>query len=324
MRQYDLVFGVVASLLAVFLLLAIIATGVTAVIWKGAKMSARIVAVVVVLALWGSVAIAAAGMQGGGPSTFCQQNPNDPSCKTSGGATPQWSVLVPSTVQGTPRDALAELFDTDGGTGGGGETPTATLCAYGTNAVVDRNNKIVRITETITTTVATSAATFEAPDACNFDLAVNLQNPRDSNGDGVQDSVAFFGRVRDISATTSQDGNQTVQRNIFIFDNTFGWYMGWTRSVATQATDGQWISACPSGESDTQLPTSPHAGGCLDWVNLGTSTGAAPVYIDFAYIAHNYGFYGYTQPPTSTTYTIHIDVGTPALYNTWEVQIIHA
>lgn len=293
--------GVSVALVFVFALVALL---VTAVAWKGLKMSHKIVAVVITGILWGTVLVAAFAA------------PMAPAGGSGGSnLTPVWTVLVPSTVQGTPRDAASEIFDTQGGTGGGGETPTATLCAFATNCFVDRQNHIFRMGITRNTALATSAAGFQAPDIFSADLSVQLMNPRDVNGDGVQDSVAFFGRVRSISQTTTQDGNQTVSRNIFMRDNTFGWYMGWSRRVDTQATDGQWMPTASPGTDDLQLGTS------YGWQNLGSTTGADEDYIAFAFVARNYGFFGYTQPPSGYSYNIVIDIGTPDAFQTYTMQV---
>lgn len=309
-QQANVVILGLAVDIAILFILAFIGLVVLAAAWKGIRgMKQKLVAVGVVSLLWGLVLFSAfsapvgpAGGNGGG----------------SGALTPVFEVLVPSTVQGTPLDTQAELFDSQGGTGGGGETPTATLCAFGTNALVDRSNRLIQWQITVDDDVATSAAAFSAPDSCSHSLAVRLTNPRDVNGDGVQDSVAFFGRLRSISATTAQDGNQTTPRNIFMFDTTFGWYVGFSRRVDTQTTDGTWLSVCPAGCADAQLKTA------FDWTNLGSTTGADEDYIGLAAISRNYGFYGFTLPTAGYTYSFVWDIGTPDSYvtYTWQVALI--
>lgn len=302
------VLGIAGDALVIVFIAALVGLLILAAAWKGIpKMAHKIAAVAVVGFLWAIVLMSAFSMPVG---------PAGDGGGVGGVLTPVFEVLVPSTVQGTPRDTQAELFDTQGGTGGGGETPTATLCAFGTNAEVDRANRVVRWQVTVDDDIATSAAAFSAPDSCAHDLAVRLTNPRDVNGDGVQDSVSFFGRLRSISATTAQDGNQTTPRNIFMFDNTFGWYVGFSRRVDTQTTDGTWLSVAPPGTSDGQLKTS------FDWTNLGSTTGADEDYIGLAAISRNYGFYGFTQPVIGYTYSFVWDIGTPESFVTYTWQVI--
>lgn len=303
------ILGIAGDALVLVFIFALVGLLVLAAAWKGIpKMAHKLAAVAVVGFLWAVVLMSAFSM----PIGPAGQPPGN-----GGGLTPVFEVLVPSTVQGTPRDTQAELFDTQGGTGGGGESPTATLCAFGTNAQVDRSGRSVRWDITVDDDVSTGTATFSAPDSCAHDLAVRLTNPRDVNGDGVQDSVSFFGRLRSISATTAQDGNQTTPRNIFMFDTVFGWYVGFSRRVDTQTTDGTWLSVAPPGVSDAQLKTS------FDWQNLGSTTGADEDYIGLAAISRNYGFYGYTLPPAGAQYTFVWDIGTPESYvtYTWTVQL---
>lgn len=236
------------------------------------------------------------------------------------GYVPAWEVLIPSTIQGTPRDANTEIMDSNGGDGVDTGSPAGTLCAFATNAEADRANRNVRVAVSVDDDAATSGATFSAPDACSFDLAFRLTNPQDANGDGTMDSIAIFGRVRSITATVAQDGNETAAHNIFLFDSTFGWYIGWSRDVDAQTTDGAWISACPAGLSDARLPTAP-SGACLDWNNLGTNAGVDEDYIAFAYGTRNYGMWGYTLPPIGFQYTITIDIGTPESFVTYTVLV---
>lgn len=216
------------------------------------------------------------------------------------------------TTRSTARDGATEIFDSQGGDGDG-ETPAGTLCAYATNAEVDLSNKVLRHAITVDDDVTTGTAGFSAPDICSFDISFRLLNPVDANGDGVQDAVAVFGRVRSIGVTLSQDGNQTVQRPVFYRDNTFGWYVGWSRDVDTINTDGQWISIAPAGIDDSGLKSS------YDWQNLGTNAGADEDYLTFAYVYRNYGTYGYTLPLIGYTYSMTIDVGTSESYTTLTV-----
>lgn len=236
---------------------------------------------------------------------------------------PHWQVLVPSTVQGTPRDTAAEIFDSQGATACSSITGqgTLTLDASGTNFEVDRSGNTVRIAITVDDDVATSAAGFQAPDCHANDFQVLLQNPVDANGDGVNDAAPLFGRIRAITATRTEDGNGTSSnRNILYFDTTFGWYIGWSRIVDTQATDGVWASACPPGLSDAALPTSPQ-GACLDWYNLGSDNGADEEYIAFAMVPRNYGWYGYTLPVIGFNYFVTLDIGHPQDFTTYTVQV---
>ncbi len=292
-----------------FLILFVVAGAVTLAGWKSFSMNKK-VAAAGITALFFVLMIAplVAGPIGVTP-------PGPP-----GAYVPQWEVLIPTTIQGTPRDANTEIMDSNGGDGVDTGSPAGTLCAFGTNAEADRANRNVRVAVTVDDDVATSTATYSAPDACSFDLAFRLTNPQDANGDGTMDSVSLFGRVRSITATVAQDGNETTPHNIMLFDSTFGWYIGWSRDVDAQTTDGAWISACPAGLSDARLPTAPQ-GQCLDWNNLGSNAGVDEDYIAFAYGTRNYGFYGYTLPPIGFQYTITIDIGTPESFVTYTVLV---
>lgn len=294
--------GFAASYMAVLLVLFLILLVVTAVAWKGLKMQHRAIMAVLVSLTFGLVAIGA-------------MQPVTPSGDDGDGGdfVPEWEIILQGT-RSTARDVASEIFDTQGGTGGGGETPTATLCAYATNALLDIANRKLVHQQTIDDDVTTGTAGFSAPDICSFDFSFRLTNPVDQNGDGVQDSISIFGRLRSISATTSEDGNGTsTRRNLFMWDTTFGWYLGFSRDVDTINTDGQWISVAPAGASDGVLPTS------FDWQNLGVNAGADEDYATFAYIYRNYGPYGYTLPAAGFTYSMMIDIGTPASYVTVEV-----
>ncbi len=223
---------------------------------------------------------------------------------------PHFTVIMQGT-RSTARDVQAELFDTQGGTGGGGETPTATLCAYGTNAELDIGNRILRHAITVDDDVATSTATFSAPDSCSVDFSFKLDNPTDDNGDGVMDSKAVYFRLRSAGVTVTEDGNgSSTRRNIFMRDNTFGWYIGASLDVDTINTDGQWVSVAPAGTQDSELQAA------HDWNLLGFNAGADEDYASFAYISRNYGFFGFTQPTAGYIYTQIWDVGVPTDFTT--------
>jgi len=299
------VVGFAAGMLAVFLLFFLIGLVALLVAWKGLSMKYRTIGAIVVTALFAMVLLGAL-QPSMVPPTGDGQGPE---------YVPKWEIIL-QTTRSTARDAASEIFDSQGGTGGGGETPTATLCAYGTNAEVDLSNKILRHAVTVDDDVATSAAGFSSPDICSVDFSFRLLNPQDANGDGTMDAVSIFARVRSISATVTEDGNgSSTRRNIFQRDTTFGWYVGWSRDVDTINTDGQWISIAPAGVDDAQLGTS------YDWQNLGVNSGLDEDYATFAYILRNYGPFGYTLPVIGYQYTMTVDIGTPADYQTIGVLI---
>ena len=290
-------------------LLGIIVLVVVAVSWRTLRADKRMAALGLGLLFIGLAIV---------PSMIGTAPGGAPPGTPPGGYVPHWEVFVPSTVQGTPRDAASEIFDTQGATAcssiaGQG---TLTLDVSATNMFVDRSNKLIRVGITRNANVATSTAAFQAPDCHSNDFSIRLTNPVDANGDGVMDSASIFGRVRSITSMVTIDGNgSSSQRNILFFDTTFGHYLGWSRRVDTQATDGMWISAVPPGQSDTAFPSS------ADWTNLGASAGADEDYIAFAYAPRNYGFYGFTLPPAGFVYSIVLDIGVPADYTTYTVQV---
>ncbi len=286
------------------LLLGAILLVVTFATWRGMRPDRRIVALGLSLAFVGLGVLPLATAPG-----LVPPGPGGP----SGVYVPSWEIIL-QTTRSTARDVASEIFDTQGGTGGGGETPTATLCAYGTNAEVDLSNKILRHAITVDDDAATSGATFSAPDICSVDFSFRLLNPQDANGDGVMDAVSIFWRLRSISVTRTEDGNGTnTNRNVIMRDTTFGWYIGASRDVDTINTDGQWVSAAPAGKDDAQLGTS------YPFQNLGTNAGADEDYATFAWIYRNYGPFGFTLPVIGYIYTMQWDVGTEASFQTIQV-----
>ncbi len=281
------------------LLLGVIVLVVTALTWKGMKASRRTLALLLGLVFIGLGLLPALQAPIGAP-------PGGP----PGAYVPKFEIIL-QTTRSTARDVASEIFDTQGGTGGGGETPTATLCAYGTNAEVDLANKVLRHAVTVDDDAATSAAAFSAPDICSVDFSFRLLNPVDANGDGVMDAVTIFWRLRSSGVTETEDGNGTsTRRNLFMRDNTFGWYVGVSRDVDTINTDGQWVSVAPAGIDDTKLASS------YAFSNLGTNAGADEDYATFAWIFRNYGPYGFTQPLIGYTYTMLVDIGTDTSFTT--------
>ena len=88
------------------------------------------------------------------------------------------------------------------------------------------------------------------------------------------------------------------------------------RESASQASNGDWVSAYPAGVSDSRLPT-----GASSWKQLGKHEGGSAEYISFWFVGRNYGFFGYTQPPMGLPIDLLVDVGTPEVFDTWTIQI---
>ncbi len=255
----------------------------------------------------------------------CVVNPDLPQCVSLHA---DLNVQIASTPQGSVRNTAAEIFDSQGGNGDG-DTPAATLCdptAGSGNVNIDRVNRKIIVKVTVDDDVATSDATFSAPDMCSLDYSIRLGTTVDADGNGVDDSISIYARWSSLSATTTEDGNgSSTQRNIFYKDTTYGWYVGFGSLVDTQATDGEWYSACQIGISDTRLPTTP-TGECLGWVRLGSTDGADEDFMAAAWVWKNYGGFGFSLPDDSHTYTYILEFAGPDLVpdpeNTWTYDII--
>lgn len=61
--------------------------------------------------------------------------------------------------------------------------------------------------------------------------------------------------------------------------------------------------------------------GASSWRQLGKHEGGSAEYIRFWFVGRNYGFSGYTQPPTGSPIDLLVDVGTPEVFDTWTIQI---
>jgi hypothetical protein len=228
------------------------------------------------------------------------------------GYVPQWEIIIPSTVLGSARDANTEV---PGGsfTAASAITPAGTIVTSGTDLFADRVNRRITVDVSVNSALATSAAGFSAPDVVLTDFSIRLTNPVDANGDGVMDAVSYFGRVKSISRTTLVDGNSSQEIQVFYWDSTVGWYVGWMRQSSSQSSNGDWISAAPAGVADTRLPTAP-SGAALDWTNLGDHSGGSAEYVSFWFLMRNYGPFGYTLPSVGESIDITIQIGTEASF----------
>jgi len=221
----------------------------------------------------------------------------------------QWEIYL--TVPAAGHDAATE-YPGNSYTFCSAITPAGTALVYtGTiTGYLDRQNRKVTHHHTITSTLATTAAAFSAPDCNAFDFSVRLLNGQDRNGDGVIDAQNYFGQILSISRTTTTDGNSSVASNVFYSDVNNGFYVGWF-------TDGSnWVSAYPGMESMTTLTTGPSP-----IVNIGSHGGGAADVPAFWYLLRNYGPFGYTQPPIGTSIIIQAQIGSPGGWLPFTVEI---
>jgi hypothetical protein len=242
---------------------------------------------------------------------FCERFPNDPSCVWA----PDFTILVPSTPAGAGRDTAAEIPGAPF-TQCGSMSPAATMITYNTDAYVDSSNKRIEMQVAINDDLAPTTAGYQLDECFLVDFAINLENGRDADGDSNIDAVTYFGRIRSITRTTMVDGNSSQPYNVFYWDTTNGWYMGWMKESASQASNGDWISSYPAGVSDDRLPT-----GASEWKQLGSHSGGSAEYVSFWFAARNYGIFGYTQPPVGSSVDILVDIGTVEIHDTWTVQV---
>lgn len=225
-------------------------------------------------------------------------SPPPPPPPPTGNHTEFSTVLAPATRMGTPSDVIAELFDSDGCTGGGPQTsPAATLWTFTSQSTVDVTTLRYRKVTSVISTVATSGATFSAPDAFSLDLAFQAV-PKDANGDNNLDSQGLMVRAM-VSVSTAQDPNSSVRQTV-AWDAGCGSYIGGQSRVDTAATDGTWYSFWPATvNSGGNTP----AGTWSEWRPAGVSTGLDQDFLRFAAINWNYGPFGYVTPPVGTTVT---------------------
>ncbi len=312
----------VAGMLALTLTLAIAVslvpiasagTGVAAwdslILWVGAGVAVLVGVVLLLLVIyrgkkwvkwqrWLAFGVAGTFLIGGLLSLGVSGTPPPPPPPPTGNHVVFASVIAPTTRMGTPSDTIAEVFDSDGCTGGGPQTsPAATLWAFTTTATVDATTLRYRKVTTVTSTVATTAATFSAPDAFSLDISFQVQS-QDKNGDSTLDSQGLMVRGM-VSVTSAQDPNSSVRQTL-AWDAACGTYFGIQQRVDTAATDGVWSSFWPGTVNPSGATP---AGSWSVWRPLGQSTGADTDFFRIAGIEWNYGSFGYVTPPIGTTYT---------------------
>jgi len=218
------------------------------------------------------------------------------------------TVTVPSTRLGTPHDAISEVTDSDGFTAANSvESPAATLCAYGTNAYIDVSSLPIKVAvhNTMDDDVATSDAAFSAPDVCGIDLQIQIQG-YDGNGDNNLDAQPMYARAM-VSVVTAQDTNSS-ERQIWVWDVAAGSYITGVQVKDTQATGDVWYSFWESTASPGGVIT---ASTWSNWHSISTSTGANPDFLAFFFQQHNFGPFGFVNPPIGSTLTISYQFSGP-------------
>ena len=132
-------------------------------------------------------------------------------------------------------------------------SPIGTIITWDTNAHPDASNKKIEMQVAVDDDLAPTTPGCQLDNCFLVDFSISLENGRDLNGDGSIDAVTYFGRIHSI--TTMIDGNTTQVNNIIHWHAQNGWYIRWMRESASQASNGDWVSAHPAGISDSRLPT---------------------------------------------------------------------
>ena len=207
---------------------------------------------------------------------------------TNGGTDIKWTVAFGAALGAA--DAASEILDTQGFTACDGGTPdlNGVHAGAGDEAVFNNNSMEITFQSDMDQDAARNALTFSEIDCLLINVNIALTQPRDLNGDGTADAVAWGVRMLSFSPTTITDWNTTALPIVY-FDNDQGW------SCAAYNEGTEWVSLFGNSKTSTSMPTSG------DWVYTGTHAGGGAA-SDTAVIAcvlnvPNGGGVGYQTPP---------------------------
>ncbi len=171
-----------------------------------------------------------------------------------------------------------------------------------TEGTADLTSNRIRALVAIDTDLATTAALWSEPNCLELDHDLHLNTPVDQNGDGVADSITYYGGIDSISRTTlpTDGSNGTVNGVGFVrdgIDETADWLILWKNDAGT------WIPACPEAKTSSSPPTS-----CGD-VAVGAHTGsAADDDVDLYIILEDRGLWGYQEPAVGAFVVINYHI----------------
>lgn len=224
----------------------------------------------------------------------------------SGGNTAMDAFIVPSvdttaSFPASPYTACTSLtlLGLTGQSGAGVVWTTS-------NGVYNPQNRQFKAMETLTTTVASGAASFLSAEC--FQMKFTFQYKQVPSVQGVKQAEPFLLKIDSITYTAPITNNGTAGNTAPVFyQMQSGSVQGdWLLLFRDDAS--AWHPACSEFSSQTSLGT----GGC-NWVSLGTNDGTAVDTVYFVVIINRIGPFGYDRSasPLGKVDAINFEIGMP-------------
>ncbi|MHA1962210.1 MAG: hypothetical protein ACW99U_18550 [Candidatus Thorarchaeota archaeon] len=237
--------------------------------------------------------------------TFCEKNPDDPSCKDI--PLVEWDIQLEADLDAAgatyPAAPMTVCDTAIGGTTG--------EWVAGDNGRVDMSENLVSTSVTIDTDLASTEALWQEPNCIFIEtLRVQLKNgPKSSSG--AIETQQYYARIDHISLTGLANDNESAYTDVFYEDTAGRHHLGY------QLEDGSWVEACPEYRG-IDLPTS----GCAPIIvgtddGTGDTTGAiASAGVRIFWVWEDRGPFSY-RDTDGETWTLTFSLGSEGDWHTF-------